>query len=62
MGFVARYHGECAHGDEIKPGELVNYNADDELVHTNCEAAAGPVWTSQNVCPDCQLEHAGECL
>jgi hypothetical protein len=32
MSFEAKYHGECAAGDHIAPGELIRYE-DDELVH-----------------------------
>lgn len=38
MSFVAQYGGVCDSCDHrIKPGQEVDYNSDDELVHVFCE-------------------------
>jgi hypothetical protein len=37
--FTAQYHGPCAAGDRIEPGDQVVY-VNDELVHLDCEREA----------------------
>jgi hypothetical protein len=59
MSFTARYHGECSEGDHIIPGELIEYDEDDEVRHVNCRAT---VEYSPSVCSTCNMVHAGECL
>lgn len=53
--FEARYHGPCANGDHISPGEEVQYGVDRELVHVTCEDAP-PEPLRGEVCPQCFLE------
>jgi hypothetical protein len=66
--FVASFGGRCAAecGDPIRPGEDVQYVAD-ELMHAECAAdTEGRVIRAEraepSVCPSCWTVHAGECL
>lgn len=59
MTFKAKYHGDCAGGDHIYPGDMVMYDADSELLHENC---ASRETVTQATCSECNLIHAGECL
>lgn len=59
MSFTARYHGECAGGDHISPGDLVQYDADHELYHEDC---ADVLSERDAICPHCNTIHAGDCL
>lgn len=64
MSFEAKYHGRCVGCDErIEPGDQVEYNADEELVHVHCDDQTDPDAPLRNErkCPDCFLIHAGEC-
>lgn len=60
--FTARYHGECGEcGHHISPGDEVQYDRTDTLVHATCperpdDAPAG------SPCPKCWTYHAGDCL
>lgn len=56
--FKAKYHGDCAEGDHIYPGDEVMYDDDDELVHEHCATKEA---VSQAKCPACNMIHAGEC-
>lgn len=66
MAFTAKYGGECAYGDYIQPGDLVTYTADDEIAHHGCEQAEAPANIhpdkAPKLCPECNLQHAGECF
>jgi len=37
MSFEAQYEGRCAAGDQVEPGDVVEY-LDDRLVHSECVA------------------------
>lgn len=58
LSFSARFHGTCAEGDHIAPGDSVVYVGDD-LTHTACvdKPAAKPA----TVCPTCFIEKPCEC-
>lgn len=60
MSFEAKYHGDCAAGDHITPGDVVAYDEDGALLHTNCTLRDQP--GSSDVCTQCHMVHAGECL
>lgn len=61
MSFEAKYRGVCADcGSRIEPGQTVEYDEEDELVHTDC-VPTGPV-RSAPPCERCWLVHAGECM
>ncbi|QDF18643.1 hypothetical protein SEA_PUPPER_157 [Gordonia phage Pupper] len=67
--FKARYGGECPTcEDEILPGDWAIYDEDDEVVHEACLAGSRPPVertmrkTRSSVCPECSLDHAGECF
>lgn len=63
MSFSAKYAGSCAYGDRIKPGDYCVYTDDDEIAHVGCAAEdKAPDMTPAEVCPDCHLEHVGECF
>jgi hypothetical protein len=62
--FVAAFGGACAAecGDRIKPGEDVQYVAD-ELMHVECAGGEPPARRPETAaCPSCWTVHAGECL
>lgn len=61
MTFRAKYRGRCAACREsIEPGELVEYDQDDRLVHDDCdgdyaEAAQADRDAEREVCGECWL-------
>lgn len=63
MSFVAKYRGQCSEGDEIWPGEEVEYGTDKVLSHVSCDSTRPPL-DSRNAtkCSRCFLVHAGECF
>jgi hypothetical protein len=64
MSFTACYHGPCAAGDRIQPGELVKYDDEGQIVHVNCDVPSLPNDRDDlaNVCRQCWTIHKGECL
>lgn len=63
MSFTARYRGDCADCDEgISPGDEVDYGADDELRHVDCEDLVITAPPTPPLCGDCFMHHNGECL
>jgi hypothetical protein len=61
MPFTAKYNGVCgACVERIHDGDLVQYTADHELVHVDCDTAI-PVRRSAVVCPDCWTEKPCGC-
>lgn len=61
MSFIASYNGTCAYQHcttAIKPGDQVQYVAD-ELMHMSCAMSE---MFPKAVCPQCHLQHAGECF
>ena len=62
--FAANFPGQCGTcEDRIEPGDKVRYE-DDELVHESCpyvdvtKAPRNP----PDVCPECNIDHAGKCF
>jgi len=52
MTFEAQYHGECAEcGLEVR-GKMVEYNANNEVIHVFCPEPEAP----RPVCPRCFIE------
>ncbi len=64
MTFEARYHGSCAFGDHINPGDVCTYTEDDEIAHAGCavEDVIAVASARSTVCGSCSMVHAGECL
>ncbi|WP_245906332.1 hypothetical protein [Mycolicibacterium palauense] len=63
MSFEARYPGTCGYGDRINPGDLVDYDDENELVHAECSAVEGAAYVNNvAACPDCWTVHRGDCL
>lgn len=63
MTFHAAYYGPCAYGDQIEPGDPVEYNRDQKLVHLSCRAREqANTAPATRICPDCNLDHAGACF
>lgn len=64
MSFEARYSGACAFVDcttgIIEPGDTVEYDSDDELMHSSCSARARRQNTAP-YCNSCHTYHRGEC-
>lgn len=64
--FRAKYVTRCLSCDvDIEPGELANYNADDQVVHQQClmtDMTRRPKTTDPSICPSCNMDHAGECF
>ena len=59
MSFTAKYKGTCANCDEaIEPGQEVDYDDDDALVHVKCPTTVTPLGS---VCPRCFCYHNGDC-
>lgn len=63
--FNARFPGRCAAGDSINIGDLVQYDADDELIHLDCigtpPADDNTPRRNERLCTECNMVHAGEC-
>jgi hypothetical protein len=64
--FAAKYPGRCGSCERnIEPGDLVRYD-DDELVHNKCAGldlvTTAPSTGSALVCPECNIDHAGDCF
>lgn len=66
MSFQAQYPGHCWYGDEIEPGDLCAYTDEDEIAHVECDQLNGPanIHAPKPVatCPQCHIQHAGECF
>jgi hypothetical protein len=65
MSFEAKYHGRCQGcSGLIEPGDQVEYDTDDALVHVQCDEQADLDAPSlhERHCPDCWTHHAGGCL
>lgn len=67
--FRAQYPGTCnACGERFAEDTLLSYDDTDRTVHAEldeCGSDTGIRITPQrqpNVCPECHLSHAGECL
>ncbi len=61
--FPARFDGHCAsddcdYGDQISPGDEVEY-VDDDLMHKACASRARRF---PPLCHECLTHHRGECL
>lgn len=58
--FPARYPGTCQGcGDRIREGDPIGYSDDNEICCADClNGTTAPVTPT---CPDCHLQHAGEC-
>jgi len=58
MAFAAKFKSSCGECDgRIKPGDQVEYNLVNELVHTFCPEGpeVAPV-SRKGLCPECHLE------
>lgn len=67
LSFEARYPGTCCScGERIEVGDVIRYNADDEIVHARHEIIHARHERPEEVlappCPDCFMVHKGECL
>ena len=63
MSFKAKFRGKCGNEDcedGIQVGDEVTYE-EDVLVHVRCIYLVS-VPSGIPVCPDCHLEHRGECF
>lgn len=63
MSFQARYHGECAAcGWHVSPGQEVEYDAEDNIVHVFCPEKE-PLRAMGEICGTCFQEKSktGEC-
>lgn len=64
--FAAKYPGICATcGDRFRESDLIGYDADDEISCNDCltgQSAQPRRAQPTDPCPDCNLEHAGECF
>lgn len=56
MAFPARYQDQCAAdcGISIKPGDMVRYDDDDEIVHVSCYIKAKQEIIK--ICPHCNMQ------
>lgn len=59
MSIPAQYDGKCAACDEpIEEGDPIT-NDDGYWVHALCVVSGSE--PARQACPDCHIEHAGEC-
>lgn len=59
--FTARYNGKCPCGNHIQRGDPIGW-IDGEVCCGGCvDAAATTEPPTLVVCPDCHLQHVGEC-
>lgn len=60
MSLRAKYPGRCPEcGNDIEVNDLLDYDADDRVVHAACvEGAVERTELSREVCPRCFLEKA----
>ena len=64
MAFTAKFPGECRDcGEEIRPGETVEFDDDRNLLHVLCPEDATLYGKPKPVCPSCfvELPKTGRC-
>lgn len=59
--FEARYGGTCEDcGERFKPGDLIRYEGDGDLIHADCTAAT-PAERPAVICQTCHLTQPCDC-
>jgi hypothetical protein len=61
--FEARFDGKCRScWLDIYEGDEIGYNADGEIACVDCLAEEAKPEPALSVCPECFIDHAGECF